>query len=123
MEDKFVVSPMLNSSDLGTAGLGREGEGRAEHDRNVHHGSATNRLCVALVVLLFLGLFMGFVLGMYSIHEQFTGVLECFTIVFTPIGTGCTIVFTRAVKKSELENSSKDGEGIKYALAMRELEE
>ncbi len=41
----------------------------------------------------------------------------CWTVVFTPIGTACSIVLSRIVDKSRAENTSADGEGIKYAAA------
>lgn len=41
----------------------------------------------------------------------------CMSFVFTPIGTACSIVLSKIVHKSEVENSSADGEGIKYATA------
>lgn len=66
-----------------------------------------------------MGLVMGFLLALYSIHEQYMGALECWTIVFTPIGAGINIVLAAAVNKSKQENTSKDGDGIKYALAMK----
>lgn len=41
----------------------------------------------------------------------------CWTVVFTPIGTACSIVLSRIVDKNRDENTSADGDGISYALA------
>mgnify|MGYP001661893384 CR=1 FL=1 len=73
----------------------------------------TNRL--AIYILLFLA--GGFYLALRSIITGYTGALMCWTVVFTPIGTACSIVLSKIVHKSEVENSSADGEGIKYATA------
>lgn len=82
----------------------------------------TNRLAIYLVALLFLGLAGGFVLAVLSIKYQYTGALACYTVVFTPIGTALSIVLARVVEKSRDENTGPNGEGIKYATAMAELE-
>lgn len=80
----------------------------------------TNRLGKELVRMLWLGLIMGFLLAVYSIHEQYMGALACFTVVFTPIGVGIDLVLRAIVKKSQAENTSKDGEGIRYTMISRE---
>ena len=77
----------------------------------------TNCLGFLLVFLLLLGLVGGFVLAVLSIKYQYTGALACWTVVFTPIGTAISIVLVRIVDKSRAENTSADGEGIKYAAA------
>lgn len=59
----------------------------------------------------------GFYLAVKSIATGYTGALTCWTVVFTPIGTACSIVLARIVDKSRAENTSADGEGIKYAAA------
>lgn len=82
---------------------------------------ATNRLAIYLVIMLSLGLIMGFILAFFSIKYQYTGSLVCFTIVFTPMGTAISIVLNSIVNKSKAENTGADGTGIKYALAMNEL--
>lgn len=40
-----------------------------------------------------------------------------YTAAFAPIGTACSIVLSKIVHKSEVENSGADGEGIKFATA------
>lgn len=77
----------------------------------------TNCLAVLLVLLLLIGLVGGFILAVLSIKYQYTGALACWTVVFTPIGTAISIVLVRIVDKSRAENTSADGEGIKYAAA------
>lgn len=47
----------------------------------------------------------------------YTGALACYTAAFAPIGTACSIVLSKIVHKSEVENSGADGEGIKFATA------
>ena len=63
------------------------------------------------------GLVGGFYLALRSIVTGYTGALMCWTVVFTPIGTACSIVLNKIVHKSEVENTSADGDGIKYATA------
>lgn len=84
---------------------------------------STNRLAIYLVLLLFAGLAGGFVLGVLSIKYQYNGALACWTVVFTPIGTALSIVLNKIVGKSENENTGADGEGIKYAIAMKQFEQ
>ena len=38
-------------------------------------------------------------------------------MAFTGMGTACSIVLSKIVHKSEVENSGADGEGIKFATA------
>ena len=77
----------------------------------------TNRLALYIVFFLAAGLTGGFVLAWKSISIGYTGALMCWTVVFTPIGTACSVVLSRIVDKSREENTSADGEGIKYAAA------
>lgn len=77
----------------------------------------TNRLAIYILLFLAAGLAGGFYLALRSIITGYTGALMCWTVVFTPIGTACSIVLSKIVHKSEVENSSADGEGIKYAMA------
>ena len=56
-------------------------------------------------------------LAVLSIKYQYTGALACWTVVFTPIGTALSIVLSRIVEKNRAENTSADGEGVKYAAA------
>lgn len=82
---------------------------------------ATNRLALYLVGMLFAGLVMGFVLAVMSIRHDYMGQLLCYTVVFTPIGTALSIVLNSIVNKSRAENTSGDGTGIKYGLAMKDV--
>ena len=83
---------------------------------------ATNRLAIYIIILLASGLAGGFYLARQSIIYGYTGALVCYTAAFAPIGTACSIVLSKIVHKSEVENSSADGEGIKYAMAMSDLD-
>ena len=62
----------------------------------------TNRLAIYILLFLAFGLAGGFYLAIKCIGMDYTGSLYCWTIVFTPIGTACSIVLSR---------------GISYALA------
>ena len=77
----------------------------------------TNRLAIYIILFLAAGLIGGFYLAQRSITTGYTGALMCWTVVFTPIGTACSIVLSKIVHKSQVENSGADGEGIKYAIA------
>lgn len=77
----------------------------------------TNKLAIYIIVLLALGLAGGFYLALESIKSGYTGALMCWTVVFTPIGTACSIVLSRIVDKSRAENTSANGDGIVYASA------
>lgn len=77
----------------------------------------TNRLAIYIMLFLAIGLIGGFFLAYRSIEFGYTGQLLCWTVVFTPIGTACSIVLNSIVKKSEKENLGADGEGVKYATA------
>ena len=63
------------------------------------------------------GLAGGFYLAIRSISGDYTGSLLCWTVVFTPIGTACSVVLSRIVDKSRAENTSASGDGIVYAAA------
>jgi len=77
----------------------------------------TNRLAIYIILFLAIGLAGGFYLAVRSITYGYTGSLLCWTVVFTPIGTACSIVLSKIVDKSKAENTGADGEGIKYAAA------
>lgn len=77
----------------------------------------TNRLAVYIMFFLAVGLIGGFYLAVKSIATGYTGALMSWTVVFTPIGTACSVVLSRIVDKSRAENTSADGDGIKYAAA------
>lgn len=77
----------------------------------------TNRLALYIILFLAAGLAGGFYLALKSIQYNYAGALACWTIVFTPIGTAASIVLSQIVRKSTIENSGADGEGIKFAAA------
>lgn len=78
----------------------------------------TNRLAIYILLFLAAGLAGGFYLANESIRTGYTGALMCWTVVFTPIGTACSIVLSKIVHKSEAENVGGNGDGIKFAMAM-----
>lgn len=82
----------------------------------------TNRLAICIMIFLAAGLAGGFYLARMSIVYGYTGALACYTVAFTPIGTACSIVLSRVVDKSKAENIGGNGDGIKFAMAMSELE-
>lgn len=69
----------------------------------------TDCLAVACVLLLFIGLNMSYRLSVMSIEADYMGALQCFTVVFTPIGTMLGIVLTAVVNKNRAENTCMDG--------------
>ena len=69
------------------------------------------------MLFLAIGLAGGFYLALKSIAAEYTGALMCWTVVFTPIGTACSVVLSRIVDKSRAENTSGNGDGIKFAIA------
>ena len=77
----------------------------------------TNRLALYILLFLAFGLVGGFYLSILSIYHSYTGALMCWTVVFTPIGTACSIVLSKVVQKNIAENTSAEGDGIKYAAA------
>lgn len=77
----------------------------------------TNRLALYIILFLAAGLIGGFYLALLSIRTGYTGALMCWTVVFTPIGTACSIVLSKIVDKNKAENTSADGDGIVYATA------
>lgn len=77
----------------------------------------SNRLALYILLFLAAGLAGGFLLAWRSISYSFTGALACWSVVFTPIGTATSIVLSKIVDKSRAENTSADGDGIKYAMA------
>lgn len=77
----------------------------------------TNKLAIYILLFLAIGLAGGFYLGLKSIETGYTGALMCWTVVFTPIGTACSITLPRVVDKSRAENTGGNGDGIKFAAA------
>ena len=105
---------MAVSSTRGRRVRRKEKKGLFAHLKNL---GFTNRLALYIMLFLAAGLAGGFYLAVKSISTGYTGALMCWTVVFTPIGTACSIVLSRIVDKSRAENTSADGEGIKYAAA------
>ena len=93
----------------------KKGKGLIAHLKSL---GFTNRLAIALMIFLLIGLIMGFFLALLSIYYQYLGQLVCFTAILAPIGTCCSIVLNSIVNKSKAENLSGDGTGIKFATAM-----
>ena len=77
----------------------------------------TNSMGVYILILLTLGLLLGFVLAWRSIDMQYMGALACFTVVMTPLNTVCSIVLGKIVDKNKSENMGSDGTGITFASA------
>jgi len=77
----------------------------------------SNRLAIYVLIFLAAGLSGGFYLALKSIETGYTGALMCWTVVFTPIGTATSLVLSNVVKKSTIENTGPNGEGIVYAAA------
>ena len=104
---------MAVSSTRGRRVRRKEKKGLFAHLKNL---GFTNRLALYIMLFLAAGLAGGFYLAVKSISTGYTGALMCWTVVFTPIGTACSIVLSRIVDKSRAENTSADGEGIKLSL-------
>ena len=83
----------------------------------------TNRLAIYVLLFLAAGLVGGFYLAVKSISYGYTGALACYTVVFTPIGTATSIAISKVVDKSKAENTGGNGDGIKFAMAMSELQQ
>lgn len=77
----------------------------------------TNRLAIYLLIFLFFGLLGGFYLAVKSITYNYTGQLLCWTVAFTPLGTGISIVLGKVVDKNRDENTGGNGDGITFAVA------
>lgn len=78
----------------------------------------TNRLALYIILFLAAGLAGGFILAWRSISYGYTGALACWSVCFTPIGSVAGIVLNKVVDKNKAENTSANGDGIKYATAM-----
>ena len=105
---------MAVSSTRGRRVRRKEKKGLFAHLKNL---GFTNRLALYIMVFLAAGLAGGFYLAIRSISGDYTGSLMCWTVVFTPIGTACSVVLSRIVDKSRAENTSASGDGIVYAAA------
>ena len=71
-------------------------------------------MAVYILGLLSVALILSFVLAVMSIREQYMGVLACWTACLTKLGVGLDIVLNSTVKKSTAENTSGNGDGIRY---------
>lgn len=78
----------------------------------------TNKMAIWLCALLFIGILLSFLLAIYSIKNNYMGALACWTVCFTPLSAGIDIVLHAVVKKSQAENTSASGDGIKYRQAV-----
>lgn len=85
-----------------------------KHFKNI---GFTNRLALYCILLLSLGLGMGFYLAVKSIQNQYLGSLACFTAALVPIGTMISIVLGKVVDKNRDENTGGNGDGITFASA------
>ena len=74
-------------------------------------------MAVYILLLITIGLGMGFALAWRSIDMQYMGALACFTVVMTPLNTVCSIVLGKIVDKNRSENTGADGMGITFAAA------
>lgn len=74
----------------------------------------TDTLAVFCLIIMTVGLFMAYKLGVMSIEADYMGALACFTVVFTPVGTMLGITLTAVVNKNKAENT--DG-GVNYYKA------
>ena len=76
----------------------------------------TDKLAISIVIMLACGLLMSFFLSVYSIKNNYTGPLYCWSAIFAPIGTAASIVLAKVIDKNKAENTC-NGKGIKYASA------
>lgn len=74
----------------------------------------TNKMAVYILILMTACIGLSFILAVMSVQYQYTGVLACWTACFTPLGIGLDIVLNSTVKKSQAENTSAEGDGIRY---------
>lgn len=77
---------------------------------------------IYILGLLTMFIMLSFVLATMSIKAQYTGALACWTICATPLVTILGVVLNSSVKKSTAENTSGNGDGIRYSHIMHELE-
>lgn len=78
-------------------------------------------MAVFILALLTVCLGLSFVLAVMSIKAQYMGVLACWTACLTPLGVGLDIVLNSTVKKSTAENTSGDGDGIRYRQLVNDI--
>ena len=107
----------IQDEEIRSKGLKKKRKGPIAHLVSI---GFTNRLGVYLLLMLVFGLLGGYKLAVMSINTGYMGQLLCYTVVFTPIGTACSIVLNSIVNKSRAENTGGDGTGIKYAAAMQD---
>lgn len=77
-------------------------------------------MAVYILALLSVSIVLSFILAIASIKSQYMGALACWTVCFSPLGVGLDIVLNSTVKKSTAENTSADGDGIRYRQIIKE---
>lgn len=77
-------------------------------------------MAVCLVVTLIVSLILSFILAVLSITHEYMGALICWTAFAAPLEIGINIVLTATVKKSEAENTSSNGDGIRYRQLIKQ---
>lgn len=82
----------------------------------------TNKMAVWLVGILVGSLVMSFILAVLSITHEYMGALVCWTAFAAPLEVGINIVLTATVRKSQAENTSDNGDGIRYRQLIGEKE-
>lgn len=75
-----------------------------------------------LVYLLTVTVLMSFVLAIVSIITQYTGALACWTACIAPLQVAISIVLAAVVGKNKHENSSAEGDGIRYIQLVNDME-
>lgn len=65
---------------------------------------------------------LSFILSVKSINAQYVGSLACWTVCAAPVGTGIDIVLHAVVNKNKAENTSNEGDGIRYRQLLNEQE-
>lgn len=83
----------------------------------------TDKMAWSLVGIMCFTILMSFILSIYSIHEQYLGALACWTACISPLDAVLGIVLRQVVCKNTQENTSADGEGIKYRMLVNQLQE
>ncbi len=74
----------------------------------------TDGMALKLVRILILTIILSFILSVLSIYFQYLGALACWTACIAPLQVGLSIVLSAVVNKNKAENTSADGDGIRY---------
>lgn len=74
----------------------------------------TDSMALKLVRILILTIVLSFILSVLSIRYQYLGPLACWTACIAPLQVGLSIVLSAVVNKNKAENTSADGDGIRY---------